>query len=184
MTVADEVLQAIEKTAKWEFLPIIGADKGRFLEELVRSKKPCLAVEVGVLVGYTTILLSRNLAEGCTVTGLEISEELAKRAEENLARAGLQAKAVIKRGDARQRLDDVYGPVDLVFLDAQKSQYLSYLKKLEPKLSPGAAVIANGTGMYNKELTAYLEYVRKSGRYQSSNHVFGNDALEVSLFKG
>ncbi len=184
MTAVDQVLNAIEKTSKWEFLPIIGADKGRFLEQLVRDKKPCLAVEVGVLVGYTTILISRNLADGCSVTGLEISEDLAKRAEENVAQAGLQAKAAIKRGDARQRLDEIQGPVDLAFLDAQKTQYLSYLKKLEPKLSPGAVIIANGTGMFNKELVAYLDYVRKSGKYQSANRVFGNDALEVSIYRG
>lgn len=183
MTISDQVLASIEKTSKWEFLPIIGADKGRFLEQLVKDKKPCGTVEIGVLVGYTTILIARNLSEGCTVTGLEISDELAKRAEENIALAGLSAKAIISRGDARQRLDEVVGTVDLAFLDAQKSQYLSYLRKLEPRLNPGAVIVANGTGVFHRELEKYLEYVRKSGFYQSSNHVFGEDAMEVSVFK-
>jgi len=183
MTAVDHVLSTIEKTSKWEFLPIIGADKGKFLEQLVRDKKPCRTVEVGVLVGYTTLLIARNLPDGCAVTGLEISEELARRAEENIAQAGLQSRATIDRGDARQRLDEIAGPVDLVFLDAQKSQYLSYLKKLEPKLSPGAVVVANGTAVFNRELGTYLEYVRKSGSYQSSSQVFGDDGMEVSIFK-
>jgi len=180
---ADQVLGAIEKTSKWEFLPIIGAEKGRFLEQLVREKKPCQAVEVGVMVGYTTILIARNLPEGCTLTGLEISEELAKRAEENIVQSGLSDRVAVRRGDARQSLDEVSGPVDLVFLDAQKSQYLSYLKKLEPKLSPGAVIVANGTAAFGRELKPYLEYVRKSGNYQSASQVFGSDALEVSFYR-
>jgi predicted O-methyltransferase YrrM len=184
MPSVDAVLQEIEKRSKWEFLPIIGAAKARFLEQLVKDGKPCRTVEVGVLTGYTTITIARHLPEGCAVTGIEISDELAKRAEENVARAGLASKAVILRGDARQLLDDeISGHVDLVFLDAQKSQYLSYLKKLEPKLSPGAVVIANGTGSFQRELKSYLEYVRIPDRFQSTSEVFGDDAMEVTILK-
>jgi len=183
MPSVDAVLQEIEKRSKWEFLPIIGAAKARFLEQLVKDAKPCKTVEVGVLTGYTTITIARYLPEGCTITGIEISEELARRAEENVAQAGLASKAVILRGDARQRLDEISGPVDLVFLDAQKSQYLSYLKKLEPKLSPGAVIVANGTGSFQRELKTYLEHVRTSDRFQSTSQVFGDDAMEVSILK-
>lgn len=179
----DAVLQEIEKRSKWEYLPIIGAAKARFLEQLVKDGKPCRTVEVGVLTGYTTVTIARHLPEGCTVTGIEISDELAKRAEENIAQAGLTSRAVILRGDARQMLAEVAGPVDLVFLDAQKSQYLSYLKKLEPKLSPGAVIVANGAGAFQRELGNYLEYVRGSDKFQSTSHVFGDDALEVTILK-
>ena len=183
MATADTVLRDIETRSKWEYLPIIGADKARFLEDLVRAKKPCQTVEVGLLIGYATVVIARGLIDGCSLTGLEISGELAARAESNVAAAGLAAKVRVIQGDARQSLDQVAGPVDLVFLDAQKTQYLSYLKKLEPKLSPGAVIVANGAGIYRRELGTYLDYVRRSADYQSTSRVFGEDAMEISIYK-
>ncbi len=184
MANAAEVLRDIEQRSRWEFLPIIGRDKAAFLEQLVRDKKPCRAIEVGVMTGYTSIVIASNLPSGCRLVGIEISEDLARRAEENLARAGVGGSVSVIRGDARERLEDASGSFDLVFLDAQKSQYLSYLKKLEPKLNPGAVIVANGVAQFRKESLGYLDYVRKSERYQSSSHVFGDDAVEVSIFKG
>lgn len=183
MSTSDDVLRQIEKRAGWEYLPIVGADKGQFLEGLIRAKKPCRAVEVGVLVGYATIIIARNLAEGCQVHGVEISAEMVARAKSNLEEAGLTAKAVILLGDAREKLAEIPGPVDFVLLDAQRSQYLSYLKKLEPKLAPGAVIVANGTAAFHREVAGYLEYVRDSADYQSESRVFGDDAAEISVFR-
>jgi len=184
MAAADQVLQEIEKRSKWEFLPIIGPEKGALLERLIDAKKPCRSVDVGAMVGYATILIARRLPEGCKVVGLEISEELANRAEEYIRRADVGDKASIIHGDARVGLEKISGPVDLVLLDAQKSQYLGCLKKLEPRLSPGAVIVANGTGSFHKEVGGYLDHVRNSSAYESTSHVFGDDAMEVSIFKG
>jgi len=183
MAATDSILIDIEAKAKFEYLPILGAEKAKFLTRLVGDKKPCRVVEVGLLTGYATIVLARSLPEGCLVVGLEISEEMAKRTEENVLAAGLADKVEVLRGDARERLGDVRYPVDVVLLDAQRTQYLSYLKKLEPKLSPGAVIVANGAGAFEKELRSYLDHVRKSPDYQSSTLIFGDDAMEVSIYK-
>ncbi len=184
METAADVLKEIEQRSRWEFLPIIGAEKAAFLEQLVRDKRPCRAIEVGVMTGYTTIVIAKNLPSGCHLLGIEISEDMARQAEANLARSGFGKTVMVIRGDARERLADATGTFDLVFLDAQKSQYLSYLKKLEPKLNPGAVIVANGVAQFRRESLGYLDYVRKSDRYQSSSRVFGGDAMEVSIFKG
>ncbi|MFA6603214.1 MAG: class I SAM-dependent methyltransferase [Patescibacteria group bacterium] len=184
MSAADQVLQDIEKRSKWEFLPIIGSEKGALIEQLLAAKKPCLAVDIGAMVGYATVLIANRLSPGCRVIGLEISNELADRAEENIRRAEVADRASIIRGDARVGLKQIAGPIDLVLLDAQKSQYLGCLKKLESRLSPGAVIIANGTSSFHKEVRGYLDYVKSSAAYESSSHVFGADAMEVSIFKG
>lgn len=181
---ADEVLRDIEAAAKNEYLPIVSAATGAALELLVRERQPRLAVEVGVMTGYSTIRIARNLDDGARVVGFEISEDLARRAEKNIERAGLAGRCEVRRGDAHEELGDLQGEVDLVFLDAERGQYLNYLRMLEPKLAPGAVVIAAGAGNAADRLQRYLDHVRLSGRYESTNEVIDDDGIEVSRFRG
>ncbi|HTM68331.1 MAG TPA: class I SAM-dependent methyltransferase [Candidatus Binatia bacterium] len=177
-------LRDLEREAKSEYLPIIGPAQGDELERLVRERDPRLAVEVGVMTGYATIRIARNLSEGGRLVGIEISEEMARRAEKNVERAGLAAKCDIRRGDAHDELGKLEGEVDLAFLDAEKGQYLNYLHKLEPRLAPGAIVIAAGASASSERLQKYFDHVRLSGRYESTHFDVEDDGMEVSRFKG
>src|SRR5687768_10787885 len=152
---ANDVLRDIENEAKSEFLPIISAAKGAALEALVAERQPRLAVEIGVMTGYATIRIARNLDDGAKVVGFEISDELSKRAQKNIERAGFADRAEVRRGDAHEELDKFQGEVDLVFLDAERGQYLNYLRKLEPRLAPGAIIIASGAGAASDRLQRY-----------------------------
>ncbi len=184
MGTPSEVLKEIESAAKREFLPIVGPEKAAAIAKLVEERRPCLVVEIGVMVGYATIAAASTLGEGCTISGIEISGDLARRAEENVVRAGVAAKAKIIQGDARVVLAEIKGPIDTLIMDAERSQYLNYLRKAEGKLSPGALVIAVGTADPRGRIAEYLDYVRKNERYESTTMVFGDDAMEVSTFKG
>ncbi|HSD12246.1 MAG TPA: class I SAM-dependent methyltransferase [Patescibacteria group bacterium] len=181
---ADEVLRDIEAAAKNEYLPIIGPAEGAALERLVRERRPRRAVEIGVMVGYATVRIARNLEDGAKVIGIEISEELARRAEANLALAGLARRADIRRGDARELVAHLDGPIDFVFIDAERGSYLGYLRKLEPKLAPGATVVASGAGAAAGRLQAYFDHVRLSGKYASEHVVLDDDGIEVSTYRG
>lgn len=181
---ADAVLHDIETRAKSEFLPHVGEAQGAELERLVRERRPRVVVEVGVMVGYATIRIARNLEEGGRIIGVEISEELARRAEANLALAGLADRADIRRGDAREILGSLDERVDLVFLDAERGQYLNYLRKIEPKLRLGALIVAAGAGLAAGRLQKYFDYVRLSGKYDSRHLVFDEDGIEVSEYRG
>ncbi|MBI4457455.1 class I SAM-dependent methyltransferase [Candidatus Uhrbacteria bacterium] len=180
----ETVLHDIEERSKSEYLPILGRSKGKLIEKLVRERQPCTALEVGVLVGYSSILIARNLGDGCKLVGLELSADLAKRCQENVAAAGLSAKVTMLQGDARELIPALPGPIDFVLLDAEKTQNLNYLKKLEPKLAPGAIIVANNAGLMAARMASYLDYVRTDKKYRSSVEVFGDDAIEVSLFVG
>lgn len=177
------IIAHIEEEAKREYLPIIGPENGEFLERLVREKQPCVAVEVGVMVGYATVRIARNLGDGCRLVGVEISDELARRAEANVTLAGLAAKVEVRRGDARELLERLPAYVDFAFLDAERGQYLNYLKKLETKMRPGATVVANISGALAR-LQPYLDHVRLGGRYDSSHHASDGGGFEVSVFRG
>ena len=184
MQPSNSVLADIEEQAKHEYLPIVGSEQAEYLEWLIREQRPCTIVDAGTMTGYAAIRMARNLQDGCSVTGIEIANDLKLRAEANISLAGLSDKIQVRLGDAAEIIGTLVGPIDLLFLDSSRSQYLQCLRRAEPKLSPGALIVANGTGLHARLLTTYLAYVRESSRYESDSHAFGADAMEVSRFLG
>jgi predicted O-methyltransferase YrrM len=184
MASIDSVLKSIESAALRDFMPILPSDQAEYLEWLVRERRPCAAVEIGSLAGYALMRLARNMAHGCAVTGIEIAADVAALAADNLQKTRLDDRARVLVGDAAVLIATLEAPLDLVVLDAARSQYLSYLRKLEPKLSAGATVVACGAGAHERLLRPYLRYVREDARYESESKSFGADALEVSRFLG
>lgn len=178
------VLSEIEELAKSEYLPIVGKEKGEFLEGLVRQHQPCTVVEVGVMVGYATIRIANALGDGCKVNGIEIAQDLVRRAEENIKHAGLDEKVEIVRGDASTVLKTIPAPVDFVVLDGPKALFMNHLRMIEPKLRDGSVVVAHITGEHKGAMAKYFAYIREDARYTSEHHMFGDDGWEVSVFKG
>jgi predicted O-methyltransferase YrrM len=94
-----------------------------------------------------------------------------------------------EKGRILRRLIDKHapllrGPVDLLLLDAKKDDYLDYLRAVEPRLTRGALVVADNTGVFRREVRPYLAHVRGSGRYDSREHDLGFDCMEVSVYGG
>jgi predicted O-methyltransferase YrrM len=85
-------------------------------------------------------------------------------------------------GDALRAIPLLPGRFDFVLIDAQKEDYLDYLRQLEPKLAAGAVVVADNTGVFRKDVMPYLQYVRyPHGAWQSREYDFGDDTMEVSV---
>ena len=112
------------------------------------------------------------------------NDYLAKFVKANVAEAGLGSRVRVVVGDALRAIPLLPGRFDFVFIDARKEDYLDYLRQLEPKLGAGAVVVADNTGVFRRDVSNYLEYVRDpSGPWQSREHEFGDDAMEVSWRK-
>ena len=87
-------------------------------------------------------------------------------------------------GDALRAIPLLPGRFDFAFIDAEKEDYLDYVRQLEPKLVPGAIVVADNTGIARREVVPYLEYVRAAGgRYDSRGYDVDDDAMEVSFLR-
>lgn len=182
---AETVLHAIREAAREDFLPIIdysGSGKGDFLEELVRKKKPRKVLEIGALVGYSAIKIIRNLPKDGKLATIEIDPDIAKVAKQNLKLAGMEDKATVIVGNALKEIPKLKDKFDFVFIDAAKDLYLEYLLLLEKHdlLDKKATLLADNVKMFKADVEDYLEYVRKSGRYESSYHDFGDDGMEAS----
>ncbi len=180
-TKANEVLKEIETQAEHKFLPIVGPRKGRILAGAVREVKPKHVLEVGTLIGYSAILIGKELGSDAEITTIEIHAEEAKTAEKNVDRAKILPKVKVIVGDAIKvipTLDDCY---DAVFIDAEKTEYYEYLKLMEPNLHGGTIVIADNAGIFACQMRDYLDYVRNSGKYKSRFYRVGDDGVEVSV---
>jgi predicted O-methyltransferase YrrM len=168
--------------ALWRF-PVLGREKSRILRRLLARQRPRRAVEVGSLFGYSAILIASTLPPGGRLTCLEASDFLADMVRWNVAAAGLGRRVSVRTGDARRLIPALRERFDFALIDAAKTEYLEYLRRLEPKLRPGAMVVADNTGIFRRELGPYLRYVRGGGRYRSREYVAGGDAMEVSVLE-
>lgn len=184
----EEVLREIEQEAKSGFLPIIGPAKGAILDGIVVRTRPRSILEVGTLVGYSAIRIGRLLPAGGSMTCIEVDTIMAQRAKKNIERAGLSGKVSVLVGDAKRVIPALNRTIDMLFLDAAKDEYLSYLKLAEPLLHKGSVVVADNVIVFADEMKDYLDYVRTSGTYRSECVVAAlasdpgtTDGLEVSV---
>jgi predicted O-methyltransferase YrrM len=169
------------------YIPV-SPEGGRLLYTLVRASRPTTVVEFGTSFGISTIHLAAalrdNAAVGDNPAGRVVSTELnaakAARARANLAEANLADLVTILEGDARETLADLPGPVGFVLLDGWKHLYLSVLRLLEPRLAPGALVVADDTLSMAAEMPDYLSYVRDPAHGYLSVSFPEADGLEIT----
>jgi predicted O-methyltransferase YrrM len=178
---ADEVLRRIEASAYRSYLPIVGRRRGRILSETIRKHNPRRILEVGTLVGYSAILMGKELGEGSEIIGIEFDEDEAEQARINISDAMLKPSVKVLVGDALEILPRLEGSFDMMFLDAAKHQYLEYLHLVEDKLHRGSVVVADNAGWMSHSMRGYLDYVRSSGRYRSKLIRIDGDGVELSI---
>ena len=181
MEKADQILKEIEEKAEIEFMPIVGPERGKVLAEEVKKAKPKRILEVGTLIGYSAILMGRELDKKSRIITIENHAEEAKAAEENIRRAEIPAKVQVIAGDAIQVLPTLKDSFDFVFIDADKTEYFDYLRLVENKLRKGSVIVADNAGFFARQMKDYLDYVRTSGKYSSRYVQVGDDGLEISV---
>jgi predicted O-methyltransferase YrrM len=135
------VMAEMEEVAERDGVPIVHWETGRFLAALCRAMDP-VVLEVGTAIGYSTLHMAEQLVDGRVIT-LEMDASRAQQARSFWERAGVADRIELIEGDARSTLEDVPGPIDLLFVDAAKDQYEGYIEAAEPKLSERAVLVVD-----------------------------------------
>jgi caffeoyl-CoA O-methyltransferase len=117
---------------------------GRLLEMLVFAVQPRLVVEIGTYGGYSALAMAAALPIGGRIITLELDPDHAAFARRAFARAGEERIELIE-GPAIDSLERIDGPLDFVFIDAEKSGYRDYYDTVVPKLSPGGLIAIDNT---------------------------------------
>jgi len=136
--------------------------QGTFLQMLSRMINPFSILEIGTFTGYSAICLAQGLQEGGTLLTIECNPEMEDFARPFFEEAGLIDKIIMVTGDAAATIEKLEGPFDLVFIDADKENYLTYFEKILPKVSAGGYILADNTLWYGRVIEADAENDRET----------------------
>ncbi len=117
--------------------------QGKFLEMMSKLIQPLRILEVGTMVGYSTICLAKGLATDGMLHTIELREDDAATAKNNFIKAGLSEQIKLHIGDAQQIIAQLNETWDLVFIDADKVSYIKYYELIKPRLRCGGLIIAD-----------------------------------------
>jgi len=161
----------------------VAPEVGELLYALVFTACPAKIVEFGTSFGASTIYLAAALADigagEARVIACEAHAGKARLARENLEAAGLAGLVDVRQGDARETLDDLAGPIDMLFLDGLNRLYLPMLKMLEARLATGALIVAD-LSANDPDRPAYQQHVRDRANGYASVTVALDDGVELT----
>ena len=111
-----------------------------FISEMLH---PDHILELGTFTGYSAICLAGGLAENGILDSVEINDELEDLIREGIERAGLSNKINLHFGDAKKVIETLDYQFDLVYIDANKREYVEYFNLVIGKVKPGGFIIAD-----------------------------------------
>lgn len=137
-----------------------GSLQGRFLSVLTKLLQPKKILEVGTFTGYATLCLAEGLPKEGRIDTLDINEELVDFQRSFFDRSKWREQIHQHCGDAIEIIPTLEGEYDLVFLDADKKNYLNYLELLLPKIKTGGVLLSDNVLWSGK----VLEETQKNDR--------------------
>ena len=145
-TKEDSVLQQLTRETHLKVqMPqmLSGQLQGTFLEMFTSLLQPKRILEIGTFTGYSGICLARGLANDGLLYTIDINEELTPMVQRYLHKAGVAEKVKTLTGNALQIIPDLNETFDLVFIDADKTNYCNYYDLVIDKVRPGGYIIAD-----------------------------------------
>ena len=165
----------------------ITPNQGKFLELLVRLQGAKRVLEIGTLGGYSTAWLASGLPAGGQLISLEISPEHAAQAEINLALFEFESAVIILHGYGLVTLQEMVEveteAFDLIFIDAAKEQYSSYLDWVLPLSRPGTFIIADNVVRGGRILDQNSEDKSVSGIQEFNQKIASDPRLDATVLQ-
>jgi caffeoyl-CoA O-methyltransferase len=124
---------------------LTGTVEGRLLEMLVFAAGPQLVLELGTYSGYSSLAMAAALPPGGRIVTCELDEEHAAFAQRHIDASPYADRIEIRVGPGLEAIEGLDGPLDLVFIDADKSNYVNYYEAVLPKLSEEGLIVADNT---------------------------------------
>jgi caffeoyl-CoA O-methyltransferase len=115
--------------------------QGRVLSMISHLLKPQRILEIGTYTGYSALCLAEGLSPGGKIITIDINEELEKKVRKHFAQS--RDKIEYKIGNALDIIPTLNEIFDLVFIDADKSNYINYFDLVIDKVRPGGFILAD-----------------------------------------
>ena len=140
----------------------VSEEDGRFLRVLIAARGAKRALEIGGASGYSAIWMGMAMREtGGRLVTIEYEAARAKELDDNIKRAGLADVVQVVSGDAFQKIPELQGNFDFVFLDAWKKDYKRFFELVYPRLDRGGLFVAHNVVNKRNEMEDFLDAVEK-----------------------
>lgn len=142
----DEILRELSRETHVKMLRprmLSGHMQGKFLKMICQMMNPKRILEIGTYTGYSAISMAMGSSEDCVIHTIDCNDELEYFTRNFIQRAGCENKIKFHIGDALEIIPEINETFDLVFIDADKRQYVKYFEAIYPKLKKGSFVLAD-----------------------------------------
>jgi caffeoyl-CoA O-methyltransferase len=178
----EHLRQLAEETRRSIDMPqmLSGHVQGRTLSLFSRLLRPKLVLDIGTFTGYSALCMSEGLAEDGIVHTIDIKTPLASLVDRYVRLAGMHARILQHVAPAAEVIPRIPGLFDLVFIDADKQNYVHYFDLVIERVRPGGLIIADNVLWSGKVLapmaeqdgetrglTRYVEHVRSDERVEN-----------------
>ena len=155
-----------------------GPLQGKLLEMLSKIIRPQFILEVGTFTGYSALCLAKGLTENGFLHTIELREEDATISQNYFAKSSHSHQIVLHRGNALEIIPELKETWDLIFIDADKTNYINYYELTLPQLKKGGVILAdnvlfhgdvlkeNISGKNGIAINAFNQHVAKDERVQ------------------
>ena len=154
----------------------VGHLEGAFLRMLVRLLRAKRILELGTFTGYSSLIMAEGLPDDGELITCDIDPETTEIAKKYWSRSPIGKKIELKLGPALETLRTIEGPFDLVFIDADKVNYINYWELCLPKIRCGGLMVVDNVlwsgsvldpeDETDRAIAEFNEHVRKDKRVE------------------
>ena len=144
----DPVLQELDRETHLKMAGarmLSGHLQGQALTMIAKMINPLRILELGTFTGYSAICLAKGLQENGKLFTIEQNDELRDIARKYFIKSGLQHKITLLTGNAKEIIPSLSETFDLVYMDADKREYVDYFNLVFNKVRPGGFILADNT---------------------------------------
>ncbi len=120
-----------------------GAYQGRVLSMISKLVQPEVILEIGTYTGYSALCLAEGLAKNGKLITLDKNEELETLQKKYFKKSKYKNQIIQKTGNAIEMIPTIDEKFDLVFIDADKSNYSNYFHLIVDKMNPGGIILSD-----------------------------------------
>ena len=160
-----------------------GHFQGRVLSMISKLVRPMVILEIGTYTGYSALCLAEGLAPGGVLHTIDIKEELQDLQRRYFDESGYGERIVQHLGPALDIIPKLNVSPDLVFIDADKENYIHYYEMVLPMMKPGGIILSDNVLWSGKVVEEPSESDKSTRALQEYNRRLNADArVETVLF--
>jgi len=174
----DSVLDELERETNLKVLRprmLSGHYQGKLIEFLSKMIQAQKILEIGTYTGYSAICWAKGLKEGGILHTIDINDELEGIITKYINKSGLKEKIKLHFGDAMNIIQTINETFDIVFIDADKPNYLNYYNLVFDKVKRGGYIIADNVLWDGKVIKEMKKEDESTKAIKEFNNFIQND---------